>query len=104
MVLLHLDAHTFVRHDVDMRTTLTLEPDVVLLLQEATRRDGLPLKEIVNAALRRGLAPPGERRRFVVEPHHTTLRAGIDPGRMHALLDELAIDDALPLLAAEPDR
>lgn len=38
-----------------MRTTLTLEPDVEALVQEAMRQQGLSFKEAVNAGLRRGL-------------------------------------------------
>jgi hypothetical protein len=38
-----------------MRTTLTLDPDVELLLQRAMREQGVPFKRVVNDALRRGL-------------------------------------------------
>ncbi|MCL4739872.1 MAG: antitoxin [Burkholderiaceae bacterium] len=38
-----------------MRTTLTLEPDVEVLLQRAMREQGAPFKRVVNDALRRGL-------------------------------------------------
>lgn len=40
-----------------MRTTLTLEPDVEALVQEAMRQQGLSFKDAVNAGLRRGLKP-----------------------------------------------
>jgi hypothetical protein len=39
-----------------MRTTLTLEEDVVARLQAEMRRSGRPFKEIVNELLRAGLA------------------------------------------------
>lgn len=39
-----------------MRTTLTLEDDVAARLKAEARRSGRPFREIVNDALRRGLA------------------------------------------------
>ncbi len=39
-----------------MRTTLTLDDDVAKLLEQARARRGATLKEIVNEALRQGLA------------------------------------------------
>lgn len=48
-----------------MRTTLTLDEDVAVLLEKARRAKGLSFKQIVNEALRAGLsevAIPGQRR------------------------------------------
>ncbi len=39
-----------------MRTTLTLDDDVARLLERARRRRGTSLKQLVNEALREGLA------------------------------------------------
>jgi hypothetical protein len=39
-----------------VRTTLTLDPDVAKQLERARRRRGVPLKRVVNDALREGLA------------------------------------------------
>jgi hypothetical protein len=39
-----------------MRTTLTLDPDVSALLQRLRKRSGARTKQLVNDALRRGLA------------------------------------------------
>ena len=56
-----------------MRTTLTLDEDVVARLQAEMRRSGRPFKEVVNEFLRAGLA---QRRAvkaaepFKVEPLH----------------------------------
>jgi hypothetical protein len=50
-----------------MRTTLTLDEDVAVLLEKARRAKGLSFKQIVNEALRAGLsevAIPGQRRKF----------------------------------------
>jgi len=40
-----------------MRTTLTLDPDVLALVQKAMRERGLSFKRAVNEAIRNGLAP-----------------------------------------------
>ena len=39
-----------------MRTTLTLDPDVAVQLERVRRRRGVPLKRVVNDALREGLS------------------------------------------------
>ena len=75
-----------------MRTTLTLDPDVAHLLEEAVHRQRKPFKEVVNEALRRGLVPAvaGPRRQsYKVVPHVTSLRPGIDAGAFNRLADEL---------------
>ena len=51
-----------------MRTTLTLDPDVAALLDEAVRSGDASMKEIVNEALRDALPrrgkPPQDGRRY----------------------------------------
>jgi hypothetical protein len=44
-----------------VRTTLTLDPDVAAQLAAEQARTRRPFKQIVNDALRRGLARPAER-------------------------------------------
>jgi hypothetical protein len=39
-----------------MRTTVTLDPDVEALLRKAVRERGEPFKQVLNAAIREGLA------------------------------------------------
>ena len=88
-----------------MRTTLTLDPDVVRLLEEERHRRRLSFKEVVNDAIRRGLAPGGgaaDAPVYRVEPHATTLRAGIDPGGFNRLHDELE-DEAVVQRAARTE-
>lgn len=75
-----------------MRTTLTLDPDVVRMLEEEVHRARKPLKHVVNEALRRGLTTPGARsprKRYRIRPHIARLRPGLDAGRLNALADEL---------------
>jgi hypothetical protein len=54
-----------------MRTTLTLEDDVARLIARARKRRGVSLKQLVNEALRAGLArldaPRGPRRRHATK-------------------------------------
>jgi hypothetical protein len=80
-----------------MRTTLTLDPDVVQLLEAALHRQRLTFKQLVNDALRRALAPAGKRppgKPYRVRPYASKLRPGIDRMRLNSLADELE-DEAI---------
>ena len=74
-----------------MRTTLTLDDDLAAALKEQARRADQPFKQVVNDTLRRGLSPvltevePG----YVVRPHHSGFRPGVDPLRLNQLNDSL---------------
>jgi hypothetical protein len=84
-----------------MRTTLTLDPDVAKLLEEEAHRRRLPWKQVVNDAIRRGLAVGTHGRkekRYRVIAHKTTLRAGIDPTSFNKLADELEDEGTLKKL------
>jgi hypothetical protein len=75
-----------------MRATLTLDPDVVRMIEDEIHRQRKPFKQVVNDALRRGLAPAGRRAgasRYRVRPHAARLLPGLDRGRLNALVDEL---------------
>lgn len=75
------------------RTTLTLEDDVATRLREEARKQGRPLKAVVNDALRAGLAQPASSSDavspFRVEPRDLGLRPGIDLDDIQGLLDRL---------------
>ena len=74
-----------------MRTTLTLDDDVAEALKERARCMEQPFKQVVNDTLRRGLSPvlaeagPG----YVVRPHPSGFRPGVDPIRLNQLNDSL---------------
>lgn len=56
-----------------MQITLTLDDDLALALQEEVKRSGRPLKETIDALLRRELRPPARDRStkpFRVRPRH----------------------------------
>jgi hypothetical protein len=83
-----------------MRTTVTLEPEVVRLLEHAMKERGQTFKRALNEALRRGLADlEGEAHEapFEVEPRPMGLRAGLDPARLNSLVDEFEMDAHLDL-------
>ncbi|MGH9160117.1 MAG: type II toxin-antitoxin system antitoxin VapB33 [Vicinamibacteraceae bacterium] len=73
-----------------MRTTLTLDPEVARLVEDAVHRERRPMKQVVNDALRRGLAPTAPRReRYRVAPHASAVRPGFDLAGLNRLADEL---------------
>jgi hypothetical protein len=75
-----------------------LEPDVERLLSDEVHRTRRPFKQVVNDAIRRGLAPrlaeePEEPYRVIV--HRSKLRPGIDPASLNRLADELEDEAAI---------
>ncbi len=74
-----------------MRTTVTLDPDVLVALQRAARERGTSFKAVLNDAVRRGLS--GER----------TGRAYRTPSRDMGLRADIDMDKALALAAADED-
>lgn len=77
-----------------MRTTVTLDPDVLRLLQDAMHRDRRSFKETLNRAVRAALgghqAPSAAPFELVARP--MGLRAGIDPASFNKLADEMEAD------------
>lgn len=91
----HLDINYMMPHDVSMRTTLTLDDDIADSLKEQARLLNKPFKQIVNDALRRGLAPSTreDRATYTVRPLPGGFRAGVDPFKLNQLNDELETRD-----------
>lgn len=78
-----------------MRTTLTLDDDVAELIEDAIHREHRPMKQIVNDALRRALAPHVSRREpYHLIPHESGIRPGFDLSGFNRLADELE-DEAI---------
>jgi predicted transcriptional regulator len=78
-----------------VRTTVTLEPDVARLLSEQARKTRKSFKATLNAAVRSGLrhvADCSEAQEFRLDACPMQLRAGVDAGRFNALLDDLDAD------------
>ena len=79
-----------------MRTTVTLDPVVERLVKDAVQKSGRSFKEVLNRALREGLAPHSSPRRekpFRIKARRMGLRAGIDPAALNRLVDELDVAD-----------
>jgi hypothetical protein len=73
-----------------MRTTLTLDPDVARLVEDAVHRERRPMKQVINDALRRALTAPRARvGRYELIPHESGLRPGFDLAGFNRLADEL---------------
>jgi len=76
-----------------MRTTVTLDDDVLRDLRKLMRAEEKSFKQALNDALRRAFSTarsPGPRRRkFRVRPHDSPFQCGIDPGKLNQLLDQL---------------
>ena len=71
-----------------MRTTLTLDPDVAALLQQAAHEQRRPFKQVVNDALRRGLSAPSAPAPFV-QKQYSMGRPRLDLTKALALAGEL---------------
>lgn len=82
-----------------MRTTLTIDDDLAGLLQRRARELDMSFREVVNTALRRGLAgeePRVDKPPITVRPHDFgSTRPGVDTDRFNQLLDDLAAEDFL---------
>lgn len=74
-----------------MRTTVTLDPDVVAALHRAARERGISFKAVLNDAVRRGLSGEPTSLRYRTPARNMGLRAGFD------------ITKALTLAAADED-
>jgi len=78
-----------------MRTTLTLDPDVARLIDDAVHRERRPMKQVINDALRRALtAPSPHREPYRLGVHESQLRPGFDLTGFNRLADELE-DEAI---------
>lgn len=75
-----------------MRTTVTLDPEVNRLVAAAMHRERKSFKQVVNEAIRRGLAPDRVRKArtpFRVAAHRARLLPGIDRSAFNRLADKL---------------
>jgi hypothetical protein len=80
-----------------MRTTLTLDPDVARLVDDAVHRERRPMKQVVNDALRRALQTPGTAAAapYRLTPHSSALRPGLDLAGFNRLADDLEDEQIL---------
>ncbi len=81
-----------------MRTTLTIDDDLAGLLQRQARELDKPFRELVNDALRKGLAESLTQSAPVISVRTHDFgpaRAGVDMDRLNQFVDELAVEDYL---------
>jgi ClpP class serine protease len=81
-----------------MRTTLTIDDDLAGILQRKARELDKPFKELVNTALRKGLAEnlTEKKRKIIVRLHDFgSIKAGLDMERINQLADELEVEEYL---------
>jgi hypothetical protein len=75
-----------------VRSTLTIDDDIAVLVEAEVRRSGRPYKVVVNELLKLGLAAkrrPQARRAFKVRPRALGLGAGRNYDKISTLLEEL---------------
>ena len=73
-----------------MRTTVTLEPDVDLLVKRLMRERDLSFKQAINQAIRDGLtSPAGEREPFRTKTYDMGLKPGVNLDKALQLAGEL---------------
>jgi hypothetical protein len=78
-----------------MRTTLTIDDDLIPRIEDLQRREGLSFKGAVNQLLRAGIqyrAQPPKPKRYRTQPRKLGLRAGFDPTKLNQLADEIEAD------------
>ena len=79
-----------------MRTTLTLDADVAAKVKRTIHQRKRPLKEVVNAALRLGLAQmdqPAPARPYVTKARPLGLRAGLSYDNIADVLSRAEAED-----------
>ena len=80
-----------------MRTTVDLDPDIDARLRALATERGVPLRVVLNDALRAGLRPAsgGKARPYVLPSRRLGLRPGINVDKALALAGELEDEEIL---------
>jgi hypothetical protein len=78
-----------------MRTTVTLDPDVARLLEEAQHRSKRPFKQVLNDAVRAGLKRPAARVPPFKQRVFSLGRPKVDLTKAGALAAELEDQDLI---------
>jgi len=87
---MHIDALNVSIYDVGMRTTIDLDPDVNARLRALARERGLPLRTVINDALRAGIQPgAGDAPPYSLTSRRLGVRPGIDLDKALRLAGEL---------------
>lgn len=78
----------------NMRTTLTIDPDVAERLKQETASGKQSLKQVVNESLRIGLGLKQKptSKPYRVKTHHSPYRPGIDRAKLNQIADEMEVE------------
>ncbi len=82
-----------------MRTTLTVDDDLLDLVKQEAARTRRPFRDVLNDRLRLGFSAAARKSggRFVVEPFATKgFAAGVDERKLNQLVDELDTQERKP--------
>lgn len=80
-----------------MRTTLTIDDDILERARSIAARIGVPFKTVINEALRAGLdhaERPAERAPYKTEPRRLGLRQGRNLDNIQELLAQIEGEDS----------
>jgi hypothetical protein len=91
-----IDSVYFDVYDAFMRTTLTIDDDLLAQIEDLQRREGLSFKGAVNRLLRAGIqfqAQPPKRKPYRTPSRKLGLRAGLDPTKLNQFVDEMDADE-----------
>lgn len=80
-----------------MRTTLSIDNDVLERARAIATKSGTPFKSVVNEALRAGLdhvEQPMKSRRYKTRPHAMGLRSGRNIDNIQKLLAQIEGEDS----------
>lgn len=75
-----------------MRTTLTIDDDILHKLKMVSSKQGKAFKEVVNETLRKGLDRTegrSKRRKLKLTTHNLSYKRGVDEAKIKELLDEI---------------
>jgi hypothetical protein len=79
----------------EVRTTLTLDPDIAQRLRQELASGKKSFKDVVNERLRLGfgLKKTKQRTPFRVKAHSSAFMPGIDQTKLNQLVDELQVEE-----------
>lgn len=76
-----------------MRTTIDLDPDVNAHLRALARQRGVPLRVVINDALRASAHPSSAEAPYVLPTRRLGIRPGVDLDKALALAGQLEDDE-----------
>ena len=80
-----------------MRTTISIDDDVLERARAVSAKLGIPFKAVVNEAIRTGLdhvEQPANHRQYKTKPHAMGLRSGRNLDNIQELLAQIEVEDS----------